>query len=41
VDFIDEGVKRGAGVLLCELGDVRVACGGGGAGVAEQVLDMA
>jgi len=34
MDFIDEGVQRGAGIFFGKLGDVRVARSGGGAGVA-------
>jgi len=41
VQGIDQDVHGDAGVFFGELGNVGITRSGGGAGVAEQMLDMA
>jgi len=35
VQSIDQGIDGGGGVLFGDVGQAGIACGGGGAGVAE------
>jgi len=41
VQAVDQPVDGGRRVLFGGLGQARIECGGGGAGMAEQALDMA
>ena len=37
---IDQTIDGGSGVTFGDVGQVGISCGGGGAGVAEQLLNM-
>ncbi len=41
MQLVDQTVNGGRRVLFGGLGQTRIECGGGGAGVTQQALDMA
>jgi len=40
VQSIDQTIDGGGGVLVGDVGQAGISCGGGGAGVAKQLLNM-
>ena len=40
MELIDQAVDTICGITLSDLGEVCIACGGSGTGMAEQTLDM-
>lgn len=40
MQLIDQTIDGGGSVLFGDVGEAGISCGGGGAGVAEQFLDM-